>query len=97
LAENTKGRQMSAGLPTSEPFLKKKPNPLGATPMTWTGSPSSVTVRPTIPASPPKRRFHVPWLSTTTASRPSGPSSGANARPRTGATPSVEKKFGFTN
>ena len=35
-------------------------NPLGITPITVYGSPSSCTVRPSTPGSPPKRRCQAP-------------------------------------
>ena len=96
LAVNANGSQSSAGLPTREPFFRKRPKRGGMTPITVKGRPFNWMVRPTIPGSPPKRRCQRPWLRTVTESWPSGPSSGANVRPRSGAAPSVAKKFEVT-
>ena len=71
-------------------------NDAGMTPTTVNGSPSSVTVRPTMPRSPPNRRFHNASLSTTTRSRPGWSSPATKVRPSAAGTPSVRNKSAVT-
>ena len=68
----------------------------GMTPMTRAGAPSIVTVRPTSDESPPNRRCHRPWPSSTTRGPPAMSSSAVNPRPSSGARPTTRRKSAVT-
>ena len=70
--------------------------PFGITPTTVTGPSLVRTTRPTMPGSPPKRRFQRPWERTIAAAPPGAASSGAKLRPSAGETPRTEKRFAVT-
>ena len=69
-------------------------NAAGITPTTWTGSPSSESVRPRTAGSAPKRRRQSDSDSTATRG-PCGP--GSMTRPSNGPTPSTRKKSAETS
>ena len=68
----------------------------GAMPTTVVSTPFSVSLRPTIDGSPPKRRFHSPSPIITTFSAPGRSSPSLKERPRTGLMPSSGNSDGVT-
>src|SRR5207244_10001247 len=66
----------------------------GITPTTVVGSPSTVSDRPTMAGSRPKRRIHSPCESTTGGGLPGTPSWSVNQRPKAGWTRSTDTSDG---
>ena len=68
----------------------------GMTPITSCASPPSVMIRPMTAGSPPKRRSHKEWPSTTTRAAFGTSSAGWKSRPSCGGMPSTEKYWCVT-
>ena len=98
LIERPRGVRAVAGRATGAQMSmsrSRNSKPAGITPMISIGMPLTVTLRPRIDSSPPKRRCHRPWLMSI-LSRGGASSSGVNVRPRSGVAPRMRKNDSLT-